>query len=98
MLWYLIQLILFIIFILGIYNLAKRKIKFGVIQVVSSVMIFAYNFLFIMHRDWVNGTQSPQDYFIEQLIKLDINSIIILLSFLTLVFFSIRFFDDKRHS
>lgn len=98
MFWYLMQVILVFIFILGIYNIVIKKIKFGFIQIISSVIIFVYNFIFIMHRDWVNGNQTPQDYFIKRLSRFDFNSIIILVSFLTLLFFTINFYGNKRHN
>lgn len=97
MFWYLMQVILVFIFILGIYNIIIKKIKFGFIQIISSVIIFVYNFLFIMHRDWVNGNQTPQDYFIKRLSRFDINSIIILISFLTLLVFTVKHIRNKNY-
>lgn len=97
MIWYLMQVILVLIFILGIYNLIIRKVKIGFIQIISSVIIFVYNFLFIMHRDWVNGNQTPQDYFIKRLSRFDINSIIILISFLTLLVFTVKHIRNKNY-
>lgn len=97
MIWYLMQVILVLIFILGIYNLIIRKAKIGFIQIISSVIIFVYNFLFIMHRDWVNGNQTPQDYFIKRLSRFDINSIIILISFLTLLVFTVKHIRNKNY-
>lgn len=97
MIWYLMQVILVLIFILGIYNLIIKKVKIGFIQIISSVIIFVYNFLFIMHRDWVNGNQTPQDYFIKRLPRFDINSIIILISFLTLLVFTVKHIRNKNY-
>lgn len=97
MIWYLMQVILVLIFILGIYNLIIKKVKIGFIQIISSVIIFVYNFLFIMHRDWVNGNQTPQDYFIKRLSRFDINSIIILISFLTLLVFTVKHIRNKNY-
>lgn len=95
MFWYLMQVILVFIFILGIYNIIIKKIKFGFIQIISSVIIFVYNFIFIMHRDWVNGNQTPQDYFIKRLSRFDFNSIIIIISFFALLGFTVKHIRNK---
>ena len=85
LLWYLAQLFILFSFIIGIYNICKKNFKIGIVQIVLSPIMLIGNFMFSMHRDWVNGNESEQEYFIRMISDFDINSILILLGLMVLI-------------
>ena len=70
---------------IGIYNVYKKNYRIGIIQILLSPALFIGNFLFSLHREWVNGSETEQEYFIKMLKEFNVNSILILLGFIILI-------------
>jgi len=85
LIWYVVQLIIIFSFIIGIYNIYKKEFKIGIVQIVLSPIVLIGNFIFSMHRNWVNGNETEQEYFVKMISDFDINSILILLGVLVLI-------------
>lgn len=90
MIWYACQVFVGISFFIGFINLLRKKYKIGLIQFFLSPWLLINSFVFAMHRNWVNGDETPQEFFIRMLKVLDIRSIIFLFGILILIYLFIQ--------
>ena len=97
MLFEIIQIFLFICFCLGIFNIVKKRHRLGISQLILSVYLFMYNFIFVMHRDWINGNETPSEFFIKMLKEGNINCIIIIFGILISIVLIIKMFKKNNN-
>lgn len=66
----------------------KKKVC-GIFQVLLSILVPVWFFIFVMHRDWVNGNEKEFDFFVSQLLNKSLEAILILVLFIMLIIISI---------
>lgn len=96
MLWYWGQAFTLVSFLTGIYNLLKKRKNLGFMQIFFSPLLFIHSFLFSMHRDWVDGNETPQDFFVRMIKIMDFRSVLIVCGFITLLVLFILTFKKKK--
>lgn len=83
-LWFLCYAFFLVSLIFGIFFIIKKKIC-GVFQVLLSILVPVWFFIFVMHRDWVNSNEKEFEFFCSQLLNGSLEAILILILFIILV-------------